>query len=94
MEKRMYQLKVLTRCVSIHDEKFVLVKLTHTDVKYGTISYDELDDKGCMKRELNGFDMCIADSIDEALESRKFMIETRNMSMEQLVQYVKNTIRA
>lgn len=83
-------LKVLTKVVNIHDEKFVLVEITRIDngMKFiGTIPYTEIDEHGCMKRELNGFEMQLADDIPHALEQRRWEIETRGMTMEQLAQY-------
>ena len=80
-------LKVLTKNVSIHDEHFVLVKITRIDngMEFiGTIPYSELDEKGCMKRELNGFEMCLADSIPHALTLREDEIETRGMTPEEM----------
>lgn len=85
-------LKVLTRLVNIHEERFVLVEITRKDngMKFiGTIPYTELDEHGCMKRELNGFEMQLADDIPHALEQRRWEIETRGMNMEQLAQYFK-----
>ena len=89
-------LKVLTRLVNIHDEKFVLVQLTRIDngMKFiGTIPYTEIDEHGRMKRELNGFEMQLADDIPHALEHRRWEIETRGMSMEQLAQYFIKEVR-
>ncbi|MBO7735385.1 MAG: hypothetical protein J6S67_22665 [Methanobrevibacter sp.] len=86
-------LKVLTRLVDIEDEKFVLVKITRIDTKdefIGTIPYTELDEKGCMKRELNGFDMCLSDSIPHALEGRRDLILTKGMNEAQIINYFKN----
>lgn len=87
------KLEVLTRVVDIEDEKFVLVKITRIDNNnefIGTIAYTELDEKGCMKRELNGFDMCLADSIPHALERRTDMILTRGMNESQILKYFSN----
>lgn len=89
------KLKVLTKLVSIHDEHYVLVEITRNEdgEKFiGTIPYTELDKRGCMKRELNGFEMQLADSIPNALEARRWEIETRGMTLEQRVQYFKEAI--
>ena len=88
-------LKVLTRVVDIEDEKFVLVKVTRIDNNkefIGTIPYTELDEKGCMKRELNGLDMAFADDIPHALELRKDIILTRGMTESQLINYYKTKL--
>lgn len=66
-------MKVLTKCVEIENEKFVLVS-DEKDGKryYGTIPYSELDESGRMKRVLNGVDICIDwESIPAALEERR-----------------------
>ena len=89
-------LKVLTKLVDISGERFVLVELTRTDINkkfFGTISYNELDSKGCMKRELNGFEMCIADTIGQALDFRANEIAVRGMNEAQMIEYFKNKIR-
>lgn len=86
-------LKVLTKLVDIAEERFVLVEVTRTDINkkfFGTISYNELDSKGCMKRELNGFDMCLADTIGEALDFRQNEIAVRGMSQEQMIEYFRS----
>ena len=57
--------------VEIENEKFVLIHDEQQGRKfYGTIPYVELNETGCMKRPLNGFEMCIADTIAEALKRR------------------------
>ena len=88
-------LKVLTRVVDIEDEKFVLVKVTRIDNGkefIGTIPYTELDEKGCMKRELNGIDMALTDDIPHALEMRRDIILTRGMTESQLINYFKTKL--
>lgn len=83
-------LKVITKLVDIKGERFVLVKITRTDDGnefYGTISYNELDEKGCMKRELNGIEMCLNDTIGRALALREEEINTRGMNKEELIKY-------
>ena len=90
-------MKVLTKCVDIENERFVLIK-DQCEVKgkmihyIGTIPYTELDSKGCMKRPLNGFEMCIGDTIPEALERRMDEIKTRNMNETQLIQYFQSKL--
>ena len=89
-------LKVLTKKVDIKGKLFVLVKITRTDDGhefFGTIPYEELDDKGCMKRELNGLEMCLRDTIGEALDQRLDMINTEGMNMDQMVEYFKSKLQ-
>lgn len=88
-------LKVLTKAVIIEDEKFVLVKITRIDNGrefIGTIPYTELDEKGCMKRELNGFEMALSDDIPHALERRTDMILTKGMNDIQIINYFKTKL--
>lgn len=83
-------MKVLTKLVSIENEEFVLIQDTTKDGKeyFGTIPYSELDEKGCMKRALNGFEMCISfNNISEALDRRYDAIKTRGMNLEQMQAY-------
>jgi len=65
-------MKVLTKNVLIEDEEFVLITDEHEGRKfYGTIPYSELEN-GKIKRELNGFELCI-DWVNttNALENRR-----------------------
>lgn len=65
-------MKVLTKLVEMDNRKFVLIEDDQNGIHfYGTIPYTELNEKGGMKRALNGFEMCISvNSIGEALENR------------------------
>ena len=90
-------LQVMTKLVRIKEEKFVLVKITRNDdghIFYGTIPYTELNEKGCMKRKLNGFEMCLCDSIPQALIQREDEINTRGMNMNQIAAYFINKVSA
>ena len=92
-------LKVLTKRVSIGDENYVLVELQRTDIEnaekmYGTISYNELDEKGCMKRELNGIEMCCSFDIPHALKMREDEMATRGMSIEEMANYFQRKVNA
>lgn len=85
-------LKVLTKCVNIRNEEFVMVEITRTDINkkfIGTIPYSELDEHGCMKRELNGFEMCLAEDIPHALIMREDAIAIRNMNEQEMLAYFK-----
>ena len=70
-------MKLITRYVEIENQEFCLIKDTQTDCNgerytyYGTIPYTEVDEHGCLKRQLNGFDMCIADTAQQALARRE-----------------------
>lgn len=67
-------MKVLTKCVSFENQEFVLIKdiSPKGEVYYGTIPFTEIDERGHLKRVLNGFDMEISfNSISEALDNRR-----------------------
>lgn len=73
-------MKVITKNVVIEGKEFVLIQdqnenfvrvaSNQSKIYYGTIPYSELDEQGKLKRQLNGFDMCIGGTIDEALRRR------------------------
>ena len=63
-------MKVITRLVNIENEAFVLVYLENYK-QYGTIPYSELNEKGCLKRQLNGLEMNVEDTIEKCLETTK-----------------------
>ena len=91
-------LKVITKCVSLENENFVLVQITRIDdgKKFlGTIPYTELNEKGCMKRGLNGFEMCIVQSnnIKDAIQQRLDEIRTRGMSIQEMSSYFLKKVR-
>ena len=53
-------MKVVAKKVFIENEEFVLIKDNFTNgVYYGTIPYKELDERGNLKRVLNGYDMAV-----------------------------------
>lgn len=66
-------MKVITRCVNIENEEFVLISDVHNGQKYyGTIPYTELTEDGRMKRTMNGAEMAISfENASKALENRK-----------------------
>ena len=89
-------MEVLTKYVNIENEEFVLISDKREDgvEYYGTIPYSELDEKGRMKRTLNGFEMCISfKSIAEALDRRYDEIKTRGMSVEETMNYYVRKIK-
>lgn len=69
-------MKVITKLVELENEKFVLIKDEQNGRKfYGTIPYSELDERGCLKRPLNGFEMCVSFlNIADAIEQRNKQI--------------------
>ena len=75
-------MKVLTKRVTIENQDFVLIQ----DEKegrtfYGTIPYTELNEKGGMKRELNGGEMRIDfESPAKALDNRKIDIVIKRLT--------------
>ena len=75
-------MKVLTKNVLIESKEFALISDTHEGKKfYGTIPYTELDEHGCMKRALNGLQMCISwNSPAEAIVNR-----TRDIKLDKLL---------
>lgn len=69
-------MRIITKHLKIEGKSFALVCEPHWgDLKYGTIPHDELDETGRLKRPLNGFEMCIARSIGEAIEKRELQID-------------------
>lgn len=65
-------MKVLTKNVLIEGEEFFLISDIHEGQKYyGTIPYSEVEN-GRLKRQLNGFEMCISfEGIPQAIERRE-----------------------
>lgn len=78
-------MKVITKAVVIEDKKYVLIQDQNEKLKgiasykdgiyYGTIPYAEIDEHGKMKRPLDGFDMCIQNTINEAIRQRLIQIK-------------------
>ena len=85
-------MKVVTKYVNIENREFVLIKDKSTDCNgetyeyYGTIPYEEINEQGRLKRLLNGFDMCIADTANEAIVRRENDIKINNAIMSFLAQ--------
>ena len=71
-------MKVLTKHVNIENEEFALITDKYEGrTYYGTIPYSEVDENGRLKRQLNGFDMCISFlNIADALKERTNRIKT------------------
>lgn len=66
-------MRVLTKSVLIENQEFVLVTNEHEGRTYfATIPYEALDENGCMKREMNGGEMCISfENAGGAINNRK-----------------------
>lgn len=83
-------MEVVTKCVVIENEKFVLIKDKKADLPenykngeyYGTIPYAELDEHGKLKRQLNGFEIGIEASAGEALRYRMLRIRLKKFDEE------------
>ena len=52
------------------------------DHQYGTVPYSEVDENGCLKRVLNGFEMCCAASPEKAIEQREDVLLARKWKAE------------
>lgn len=83
-------MEVITKCVVIENEKFVLIRDKKEGLPecykngeyYGTIPYAELDEHGKLKRQLNGFEIGIEASAGEALRYRMLRIRLKKFDEE------------
>ena len=83
-------MEVITKCVVIENEKFVLIRDKKEGLPecykngeyYGTIPYAELDEHGKLKRQLNGFEIGIEASASEALRYRMLQIRLKKFDEE------------
>lgn len=83
-------MEVITKCVVIENEKFVLIRDKKEGLPecykngeyYGTIPYEELDEHGKLKRQLNGFEIGIEASAGEALRYRMLRIRLKKFDEE------------
>ena len=83
---------VLTKCVILENEKFVLIKDTSKELAkaseyknceyFGTIPYTELDEQGRMKRTLNGLQICMQPTASEAIRQRLLNIKLKKFKEE------------
>lgn len=67
-------MKTVVKKVIIEGMDFALVREPEwgTDHQYGTVPYSEVDENGRLKRVLlNGFEMCVAATPEEAIERRE-----------------------
>nr|DAU98663.1 MAG TPA: hypothetical protein [Caudoviricetes sp.] len=66
-------MKTIIKKLTLVGERFALVQETKwgKDHQYGTIPYSEIDERGNLRRELNGFEMCVAATSQKAIESRR-----------------------
>lgn len=69
-------MKVVTNEIILYGERFILVREPKwgANNQYGTIPYSEIGENGKLKRELNGIQMCVANSVYNAVECRKDQI--------------------
>ena len=77
----------------INGKEFALISDIHPVEKnkyYGTISWDDIDENLKLKRRLNGFDMCVAPSIEEAINFRKDQLnfDFREKELEKLIKEI------
>ena len=100
----MKNMKVITKSVLIDGEEFVLISLdsftegqkeTFGDKIYGLISYDYIDENGCMTKALNGIQMCVEATPEKSIEEMKNRIKIRkwkeanpHASDTEIIQYV------
>lgn len=78
-------MKVLCKHVLIEGQEFVLIEDKHDEktMYWGTISYNDLDDKGRIRRMLDGFDMAISlKNPGEAIQRRQVLIVSARLKAE------------
>ena len=77
-------MKTIVKKVVIEGMNFVLVREPEwgADHQYGTVPYSEVDENGRLKRVLNGFEMCCAATIEEAIERREDVLLARKWKAE------------
>ena len=77
-------METITKKVTIEGMDFALVKepAWGTDHQYGTVPYTEVDENGRLKRVLNGFEMCVAATPEEAIERREDVLLARKWKAE------------
>ena len=96
METKKMESKVITKSVTFgnHKEQYVLVQFKddNGEVRYGTIPYSNIDDKGHLIKGMNGLEMCLCSTIPSALEMREDLINCEGMTAEQVIEYFKKKI--
>lgn len=72
-------MKTVVKKVTIEGMDFALVREPEwgADHQYGTVPYSEVDENGRLKRVLNGFEMCVAATPEEAIERREDVLLAR-----------------
>lgn len=77
-------METITKKVTIEGMNFALVKepAWGADHQYGTVPYSEVDEDGRLKRVLNGFEMCVAATPEEAIERREDVLLARKWKAE------------
>lgn len=77
-------MKTIVKKVTIEGMDFALVREPEwgADHQYGTVPYSEVDEDGRLKRVLNGFEMCVAATIEKAIELREDVLLARKWKAE------------
>lgn len=77
-------MKTVVKKVVIGGMDFALVREPEwgADHQYGTVPYSEVDEDGRLKRVLNGFEMCVAATPEEAIERREDVLLARKWKAE------------
>lgn len=77
-------MKTIIKKLTLVGERFALVQETKwgKDHQYGTVPYSEVDENGRIKRVLNGFEMCVAATPEEAIERREDVLLARKWKAE------------
>lgn len=95
-------MKQVTRCLTINNKDFYLVQVEESDFKptineetkkmmvgqYGTIPYEWVDDNGRLNRKITFFDVCVAETIERAIQRRKdamYMEQFKDLPDEQFI---------
>lgn len=77
-------MKTIIKKLTLMGESFALVREPEwgADHQYGTVPYSEVDENGRLKRVLNGFEMCVAATPEEAIERREDVLLARKWKAE------------
>ena len=77
-------MKTVVKKVTIEGMDFALVREPEwgADHQYGTVPYSEVDENGRLKRVLNGLEMCVAATPEEAIERREDVLLARKWKAE------------
>ena len=72
-------MKTVIKKVAIEGMDFAIIREPEwgADHQYATVPYSEVDNTGRLKRTLNGFEMCCAATVEEAIERREDVLLAR-----------------